>query len=367
MNISKLFDAGRNRLVITMAAVAVSLVLPFVFEPFITFQLTMAMVYSIAVLSIILLTGFNGQTALGHGAFFGMGAYITAILVQTHGWYFLATFPVAFITCFAVGVLIGIPALRLRGAFLAILTLTVAFLFPLLVKRFSSLTGGTQGMIISSVRRGAPKGLGLTDEQFVYLIALAFLLLFLCVVQAIRYSRSGRAIVAIRDNEIAAATLGVHLPTVKTITFGLSSAIAGLAGCLYACTIGFVAADAFPVQMSINFLIGAVIGGLYTIHGAIIGGLVLQYLPQLSQLLDPALTSLIYGVVLIAMLGLFPGGLAFAAAQLVERISSKLSPKGDEGERDRSVVPDGGAAVETVAPVGGQLASASRSVSGGVE
>lgn len=316
-------DAPR-RIGITVAAVA-AVAVPFAATPFLTFQLTMALIYAMAVLSIVLLTGMNGQIALGHNAFFGLGAYVTAVLVQTHRWNYLLTLPVAAVLCFLLGVLIGIPALRLRGPYLAILTLSIAVLFPLVIKRFDDVTGGSSGMTISRSRVAPPSWLGLPLENVQYLLALVLLAGMLLVSRNLLNGRVGRAITAIRDNEIPAATLGIDLSTVKTLTFGISAAFAGIAGCLYAVTTAFVSSDAFPVQMVINFLIGAVVGGLYSIYGAIVGGLVLEFLPEFSQALSPSFTALVYGGVLIVFLRVMPGGAAAVISTVTGRVRLLVS------------------------------------------
>lgn len=321
--------------VLALAAV----VLPFVLSSFVTFQLSMALIYAIAALSIVLLTGMNGQIALGHGAFFGLGAYTTAILVQNHGWHFLLTMPVGALLCFVLGVLIGIPALRLRGAYLAVLTLSVAFLFPLVIKRFNDFTGGSSGMTISQDLLDAPEWSGLSRDRFHYFLALLVLIVLLVLTRNLLRGRTGRAIVGIRDNEIAAITVGIHLPTVKTITFGISAAFAGVAGCLYTVAIAFVSSDAFPVQMSINFLIGAVVGGLYNIYGAIIGGLVLEFLPQYSQSLSPSLTAFVYGAALIVILLVMPGGAAALIGKALDGVGRLVSGRRPDSGESTVAVP----------------------------
>jgi len=204
----------------------------------------------IAALGLNLLTGYNGQISVGHGAFFGAGAYTTAILVADHGWPHFATLGVAAVIAFALGVLVGLPALRIKGLYLALVTLALATVFPLVITRFSSVTGGTQGKRVPRFR--APAWTGLADDQWKYYVLLAFAVVSFVLVRNLIKSRVGRALIATRDNETAAEVLGVNLSVYKVVTFGVSAMLAGIAGSLSVFNDPFVNAEKYNLSLSIT-------------------------------------------------------------------------------------------------------------------
>ena len=195
-----------TRVAVTLVVGGVLLWLPQYYPRFrVEGQFNVIITYAIAALGLNLLTGYNGQISIGHGAFFGVGAYTTAILVADHGWSHFATLPAAAILAFGLGVLVGLPALRIQGLYLALVTLALATVFPLVITRFTSVTGGTQGMRVPRFR--APSWTGLTDDQWKYYVLLAFAVIAFVLVRNLVKSRVGRAIIAIRDNETAAQAL----------------------------------------------------------------------------------------------------------------------------------------------------------------
>jgi len=272
------------------------------------FQFTQVFIYAIALLGLNILTGFNGQISLGHGAFYAVGAYTTAIMIDQwsvpYGW----TIPTAGLVCLVAGFLFGIPAIRLEGLYLALATFALALAVPQILKYFEHWTGGSQGIVLSKPQ--APWGLALTPDQWLYLLSLAILVVLFALAANLLRGRAGRAIVAIRDNTLAAQSMGVNVALYKSLTFGLSAAYTGVAGALSAVTIAFVAPDSFDVFRSITFLIGIVIGGLASISGAILGALFIQFVPNWAQDISKAAPWAIYGVFLIVFMYAMPRGIA---------------------------------------------------------
>ena len=229
-------------------------------------ELTDIAVLGLAALGLNLLIGFTGQISIGHSAFFGVGAYTLAILVKDHGWSPGWTYPVAALICFTIGVLVGVPALRLKGLYLALVTLALAQIFPALIRKFDDLTGGSAG--IDGLSYNAPAWTGLDPgrrgrAEWLYWVALGTLALGYLLVRNLVKSRIGRAMVAVRDNPTAASAMGVNVAAVKTIAFGLSAAITGMAGCTFALRQTQTTPEnlLFTILGSILFLVIMVVGG----------------------------------------------------------------------------------------------------------
>lgn len=290
------------------AALAIAVALPFVASSFRTYQFTMALVWAVAVLGLNLLTGYSGQISLGHSAFFGVGAYTSAILIVDYGWHHILTLPVAGLVAFAVGFAVGIPALRLAGLYLALMTLALAVAFPALARRFEGLTNGVMGKGVRSRDVQAPGWWPFERDEYLYFVVLLTLILLLVLARNMIKSRVGRALTALRDNEIPAQTLAVYPARYKTLAFAVSASFAGVAGGLYALVIRFVSPDSFLLTLSILILAGMVVGGLATIGGAIFGGLFIQFVPYYAEEVNKALGPLIFGVVIIFTMLLAPGG-----------------------------------------------------------
>jgi branched-chain amino acid transport system permease protein len=306
------------RIAIPLLAVAVAAALPFMLTNFRLFQFTQVFIYAIALLGLNILTGYNGQISLGHGAFFAVGAYTTAIMIEQwavpYGW----TILVAGVLCLVVGFLFGIPALRLEGLYLALATFALALAVPQILKYFEHWTGGSQGIVLS--KPNAPWGLKLNPDQWLYYVTLAVLVVLFVLAANLLRGRTGRAIVGIRDNPIAAQAMGVHTALYKSLTFGVSAAYTGVAGALSAVAVAYVAPDAFNVFLSITFLTGIVIGGLASISGAIFGALFIQFVPNWAQDISKAAPWAIYGVFLIGFMYTMPFGIAGALKLLAVRL-----------------------------------------------
>jgi branched-chain amino acid transport system permease protein len=296
------------RMAAVLLVVAVAVALPLFASGFRLFQFTQVLIYAIALLGLNLLTGYNGQFSLGHGAFYGIGAYTTAIMIDRwnigYGW----TIPMAGILCLVLGFLFGRPALRLEGLYLALATFSLALAVPQILKYFENWTGGSQGIVLSKPK--APFGLPLTEDQWLYFLTLAVAIALFVLAANLLGGRTGRAIVAIRDNHIAAEAMGVDNALYKSVVFGVSAAYTGIAGALSALVVAFVAPDSFDVFLSITLLTGIVIGGFGTISGAIYGALFVQFVPTWAQDISKAAPWAIFGASLILFMYVMPRGIA---------------------------------------------------------
>ncbi|MEA2330162.1 MAG: branched-chain amino acid transport system permease protein [Thermoleophilaceae bacterium] len=311
----------RLRIALVCGLALVAVLIPFFFGPYRVGQFTLVLVYAVAALGLNLLVGYSGQISLGHGAFFALGAYTAALLIEKAAVPYLLAVPGAGALCFAAGYLFGVPALRLRGLYLALVTLGLAIATPQLIKRFDGLTEGTQGLTVE--QPNAPSWLPLEDDQFLYLLALAVAAAMFLGAWNLMRGQVGRAVKAVRDGEIAASTLGVNLAATKTRVFALSAAYAGVAGALYVFAIGFVAPEAFTLTVSFAFLAAIVVGGLATISGALFGALFIEFVPVYASDVNDALTGVIYGGVLIAFMWVLPDG-ATGLLRRVRRLGQRL-------------------------------------------
>ena len=305
----------KKTLTVTILLAAAACALPFVLSNYHVFQLTLVLVYAIALLGLNMLTGYNGQISLGHGAFYAIGAYCAAILMDKWGVPYWATLPVAGAVCLAAGFLFGLPALRLEGLYLALATFALGVSLPQLLKyhHIEQWTGGVQGIVI--IKPDAPFGLPLNADQWLYFFTLAVTIVMFVLGHNLLHGRVGRAMLAIRDNPVAAQAMGVNNAMYKSLTFGVSAMYTGIAGALGAIAVQFVAPDSFGIFLSLAFLIGIVVGGLASISGALYGALFIQFVPNIADAVSKAAPWAIFGVFLIAFVFLMPGGIA-AAVQL---------------------------------------------------
>jgi branched-chain amino acid transport system permease protein len=305
----------------TALGLLIALALPFLLSNFRLFQFTQVFSYAIALLGLNILTGYNGQISLGHSAFYALGAYTTAIMMDRWNVNYALTLPVAGVLAFVVGFLFGIPALRLEGLYLALATFALSLAVPQILKYFEHWTGGVQGIVL--VKPEAPFGLPLSADQWLYLLALAVLIVLFVLATNLLGGRTGRAIVAIRDHPIAAATMGINTALYKSLTFGVSAAYTGVAGALSAIAVAFVAPDAYGVFLSITFLVGIVIGGLASVPGAIYGALFTQFVPNWAQDISKAAPWAIYGAFLILFMYVMPRGVAGALRTFAARLARR--------------------------------------------
>ena len=306
---------------VVIAGLVMALLPPFVAKNFVVFQLTLALIYAVAILGLNLLTGFNGQFSLGHSAFYGIGAYTAAILMDRADVAYYWTLPAAGAVCFVVGFLFGLPALRLHGIYLALATFALAIAMPQLLKSapLEPWTGGVQGIVI--IKPEAPFGLPLNADQWLYYFTiLVAAVLYAGAVNLVR-SRTGRAIMAIRDNPIAATAMGIDVALYKSLTFGVSALYTGVAGALGAIAVQFVAPDSFTFNLAIAMFVGLVIGGVGSIPGTLFAGLFVLFVPNIAEQVSKGLAQAVYGIILIVVIFVMPSGAAGFVRMAVQRMT----------------------------------------------
>ena len=308
--------------------VAALVALPFLVKNYRVFQFNLVLVYAIAILGLNILTGFNGQISLGHGAFYAFGAYTAAIMMERMGMPYWATPPVAGLVCFGFGFLVGFPALRLAGHYLALATFALALAVPQLLKykKIEAYTGGVQGIVLSKPE--APLqfslfGQPLSPDRWLYFFTLAVAAIMFVLAWNLLRGRVGRALIAVRDHPIAATAMGINLPMFKSLTFGVSAAFTGVAGALGAIVVAFVSPDSFTVNLSIFLLVGVVVGGLASIPGAIFGAIFIQFVPNIADEISKSAPAAIYGILLIGLMYLMPAGVMGMVKKLWFGLRSK--------------------------------------------
>jgi branched-chain amino acid transport system permease protein len=302
--------------------------LPFVLGNYRIFQLTLALAYAIALLGLNMLTGYNGQISLGHGAFFAIGAYTAAVLMDKANFPYWATIPVAGFVCLVAGFLFGLPALRLEGLYLALATFALGVAMPQILKHKSleHWTGGAMGVVI--IKPDAPAGLPLSQDQWLYFFTLFWVVLLFFAGWNLLRGRIGRALVAIRDQPIAAQAMGVNTAMYKSLTFGVSALYTGVAGALAAIAVQFASPDSFTIFLSLSLLTGVVVGGLASISGAIYGALFIQFIPNIADQISRAAPWAIYGVFLIGFMYLMPTGVAGLVRLVRRRLAGRQGRTG---------------------------------------
>jgi branched-chain amino acid transport system permease protein len=298
-----------------LALVVGCLLVPEVLDDYVLSQLTFICMYSVATVGLMLLTGYTGQISMGHAAFFAIGAYTSAILTG-HGIPFLLALPAAGIPAAIVGIVIGLPALRLSGLYLAIATMAFSFIVEEVLARWEGLTHGNMGMIVEPAAIGP---LTFTTETRYYYLTLVVLILTIFAARNILRSPAGRAMIAIRDSEVASQAMGISLAKFKTMAFAISAFFTGIAGALYAHKISFINPESFTILLSIEFLAMIIIGGLGSIHGAVYGAAFVIFLPQLILVTKdymPAylagqtgLESFLYGIMIMLFILFEPLGI----------------------------------------------------------
>ena len=327
-----------------VAAVALA---PLALDSFQASQFAYVGIYFIAITGLNILTGYTGQISLGHGAFMAIGGYTTAILAteqgrELFGWSFTAgipyyaTIPVAGVVAGVVGFLLGIPALRLTGLYLALVTFGIAVATPAFVKKFAHLTGGGTGLSFDLVK--SPSWLDLSTNDWLYYLCWTIALVLLAVAWLLLRGRTGRAFRAVRDSEIAATSFGVHLPTYKTLAFAVSAFYAGVAGALFAvANLSYVSPETFAVKLSIYLVVGTVAAGLGSLWGIVFGAALIEFLPIKAGEISSIPPDVIFGAVLIAIMLLLPTGAAGLMRKAVTALTSWLYTRShSEGGRENS-------------------------------
>ncbi|HTG25204.1 MAG TPA: branched-chain amino acid ABC transporter permease [Reyranella sp.] len=322
-------------------------VLPDVVSNYRLFLVSTMIIAAIAVLGLNLLTGFNGQISLGHSAFYAVGAYTAAILMDKLDMPYYATLPIAALMCFIVGYLFGLPALKLEGHYLALATFALALSVPQILKYkwLEDLTGGVQGIVLSKPE--VPFGLPLNEDQWLYYYCLVVMVFLYWAAANILNSRSGRAMMAIRDQYMAADTMGIDTALYKTVTFGISAAYTGVAGALSASAIAFVAPDSFNFFLSIKFLIGLVVGGVGSLAGSVVGGIFYVLVDNSAQALSTFVKNdlglpfdlsayTVFGVILIVLMYLMPMGIVGGVYYLVRSMRSPGAKAREQALKQRA-------------------------------
>ena len=313
-------------------AVALILLMPHFVSDFHSRDLAHAGALFIAIVGLNLLTGYTGQISIGHGALMAIGGYTTAWLVWHEHWRDVWTIPLAGLAAGIIGFVVGLPALRLSGLYLALATFALAIAMPSLLKKFSGVTGGGQGI---SFLEKAPEqvtglsgtvtifGHSMTQNHFLYYLAWTIGLLGFAVAWLIVRGRLGRVFRSVRDSEVAAVSTGVNLAWYKTLAFAISGAYAGVAGSLFAIESTIVNPLSFTFLLSIYILVGAVVGGLGSLPGLAVGALFVQYLPTVSTHISmrQGVPDFIFGAAIIVVMILLPSG----AGGLMRRAAKPLT------------------------------------------
>jgi branched-chain amino acid transport system permease protein len=319
-------------------------VLPAFISDFRAQQLAYVAIYLTAIIGLNILTGYTGQISLGHGAFMAIGGYTSAILMSEgqrdvlplldSGVKDVWTIPVAALVAGVIGFLFGIPALRLSGLYLALATFAIAVATPAVIKKFETFTGGGSGINLfgspestASITPVSVLGVELNFNNWLYVLCWFVAIVAYVVAWLLLRGRTGRALRAVRDSETAAVSSGVSLARYKTLAFGVSAAFAGAAGALFAIATTFVNPDTFPIALSINLLVGVVLGGLGSLVGLIAGAVLVFFLPIWSQdaskiipdwlpfvgdlnTSSPGAPAVVFGGVLILLMFVLPTGFA---------------------------------------------------------
>ena len=304
------------------AAVIAALCLPLLVKDYYLFQATMTLIMAIALLGLNVLVGYSGQVSLGHGAFFAVGAYTAAILMDRGGWNYAATIPIAGVVCFIMGFLFGMPASRLSGHYLALATFGLAAVLPQLLKhnKLGAFTGGTQGIVLD--KPNAPFKLPISQDQWLYYLTLIVALVVFVLVWNLLRGRMGQVLVSVRDQPVAASAMGINVKYQKTVAFGLSAMLTGIGGALSAIVTQYVSPETFGMFLSISLLVGVVIGGLGTVSGALFGAVFVQFVPNLADSISKSAPWAVYGAILILTVFVAPTGvvgLIRAAARRLRR------------------------------------------------
>ena len=294
---------------------AVVLALPHLLGVFYIGELGAVFIYAIAGVGLMLLTGYTGLVNLGHAAFLGIGAYVNAVLL-TAGWPYLLTLPASALLAGLAGVAIGIPTLRMSGLYLAIATLAFGEIVSNVLEKWDSVTHGFNGLPVPT-----PEifGYPIAGATAVYYVALAMLILTLWIAANILRTPFGRALMAIRDSEVSARSMGINVALYKTVAFGVSAAMAGLAGALFAQYVNYLAPNSFDVLLSVQFLTIVFVGGVGSLQGVIFGAMFVRLLPQaISMVRDdlpgnighlPGLDPSLFGLILVLTILFQPTGM----------------------------------------------------------
>ena len=311
-----------------LIALLLAAALPMLLPKFLLLQLSLALAYAMAILGLNLLLGYGGQVCLAQGAFFACGAYTTAILATQAGVDPILTLPIAALMTACLGVVVGLPALRLGGLQLAIVTFGIAAVVPQLILKFDRLTHGVTG--ISFDAPVPPSWLPVGKDTWLYWLSLLCAAVCVALIRRMLHGDTGRALRAMRDDPLIAQSLGIHLTRARLSAFAVSAGFAGLGGAMFAMLNAYVSPQSFLAAKSIEILIGAIVGGIASVGGAFLGALFVVFVPEWTADFSPALGGLVYGACLIVMMLLAREGLVGLftvwGGALRRAVSTYLSP-----------------------------------------
>ena len=293
-------------------------VVPTLASDFQLFKLTVVLAYAIALLGLNMLAGYNGQISLGHGAFYTLGAYVAAMLIAYSGMPHWLALPIAGSACLAAGFLFALPLVRIQGVQIALVTFALAAVMPQIAnfKGIEGWTGGSQGLGLEQPE--VPFGLPLSYDQWMYLLTLFTLVFLFALASNLLRGRIGRAVMAIRDHQLAAQSMGIDTTYYKALTFGISAMYAGVAGALSGMALLYVSPAS--IFLSLSFLIGSAVGGISSLSGALYGAAFLQVIlfatGEIAQSVRTPAVLAIYGIIVIMFLHFLPAGIAGLVATL---------------------------------------------------
>ncbi len=320
---------------IWMALVAVLGAFCLLAPGYLLFQATQVLIYAVAILGLNLLVGYNGQLSLGHSAFYALGAYAGAMLVGYAQVPSVPAIAAAALACLILGFLFGFPASRLAGHYLALATFALSVALPQLLKHknVQAWTGGAQGLVVD--RPGTPAGIPLNTDQWYFALTLLITVALFVLARNLVESRVGRALQAIRDQPVAARTMGVNTTLHRAVIFGISAMYVGAAGAMAALLTQFVSPDSYALPLSIALLIGVVLGGTARLSGAIYGALFILFVPNLLDGVSKSAPGVMYGALLIVVILAMPSGIAGGIERLRRRFSStrgaRSHPENEDG------------------------------------
>ena len=312
-----------------VAVVALAL-FPLLMSAFSTLQLTLVLVYAVAVLGLDVSIGWTGQVSLGQSAFFGIGAYSAAVAAE-HGWPLLVGLLLGIVVAGVVGALVAVPASRLHGYALGMVTLSLPVIAVPLAKRMGSLTGGAQGINVSIV--APPSWTGLAPDQWRYYVVAVIAGIAFLLVASLRRGRFGRAFDSIRASEVLATSQGISVTRYKVLAFTICSVLGGVAGVLYLVTVQYISPETLVLTLSISLLASLAIGGLRSLTGCLLGAAFYVTVPNLVGSINPGTSYLFYGVSLLVVMLLLPGGIAPGVARMARhpRLARTTSSPTEEG------------------------------------
>lgn len=287
--------------VLLMAALAAT---PFFIKDFYLYMISLIAVHAIVAMGLNILVGYTGQISLGHAGFFAIGAYTESLLIIKFNLPMAVTLPAAGLVAAAFGFLVGLPSLRLKGPYLAIATLGFGMAVTQIIGHWD-VFGGRMGLNVPQPQFLAQ---ALSGDQRKYLVIIPACVVLTILAAGLMKSATGRSFIAVRDNEIAAETMGINLMKTKTLAFAVSAFYTGVAGGLMAHLLGFINPDIFNLILSIQFLAMVVVGGLGSILGSILGAILMTILPQLLSGFQN-LPLILYGAIMVLIIIFEPLGL----------------------------------------------------------